>query len=322
MPFDELPHTYDPPEHFIVTANNRPVPATYPHSIAGEWTEPYRAQRIADLLQQKPRLTPDDFAAIQADTYSLHAQLFLPMLLARVHPRNARAEQAVAMLRQWNRDERGDSAAAAVFQAWYYELVPALAGDDLGPKLTANYQELDRNSYVSRFLMQTLATNDSPWCDDVRTPARETCEEAASAALEAGLAKLTAVLGGDMSRWRWDAVHSAVFAHSALDTVPFVGWFLRRSVPHGGDWSTVNVGPVFAPRPFEQHSLPGYRQIVDLSSSGDSRFSDAVGESGHPLSAHYDDGLRDWREVRYRKMRMERADIERGAIGHLRLVPR
>ncbi len=25
VPFDELPHLYDPPEHFIVTANHRPA---------------------------------------------------------------------------------------------------------------------------------------------------------------------------------------------------------------------------------------------------------------------------------------------------------
>ena len=106
-----------------------------------------------------------------------------------------------------------------------------------------------------------------------------------------------------------------VFAHSTLDTVPVLGRMLRRTVPHGGDWSTVNVGPVFAPRPFEQHSLPGYRQIVDLSPANDSRFLDAVGQSGHPLSPHYDDALPDWSAGRHRKMRMERAEIERRRLG-------
>jgi len=44
-----------------------------------------------------------------------------------------------------------------------------------------------------------------------------------------------------------------------------------------------------------------------------------VGESGHVLSPHYDDFLADWSAVRHRKMRMERADIEKGAIGRLTL---
>ena len=91
-------------------------------------------------------------------------------------------------------------------------------------------------------------------------------------------------------------------------------------MPNGGDWSTVNVGPVAADALYEQRSVPGYREIIDLSPANDSRFIDAVGESGHPLSPHYDDFLRDWQAVRYRKMRMERADIEHGAIGRLLLA--
>ena len=67
--------------------------------------------------------------------------------------------------------------------------------------------------------------------------------------------------------------------------------------------------------------MPSYREIIDLSPQNDSRFLDAIGESGHPLSNHYDDFLQDWRAVRYRPMRMERGAIEQGALGHLRLKP-
>jgi penicillin amidase len=322
IPFDELPHTFDPPDHFIISANDKPVPPEYPHPVSGQWTEPYRAQRIVDLIAHRTGLTPEDFTTIQSDTLSLHAQTLLPLLLARVHPANAQDEQAVATLRQWNHDARGDSAATAIFQAWYYELLPAIALDELGPQLTANYQELDRNSYVSRFLVHTLATSDDPWCDDLRTPGKETCDDVALTALHAGLARLTSQLGSDATRWRWDSVHQGVFAHATLDTIPVLGRLLRRTAPHGGDWSTVNVGPVFAPRPFEQHSLPGYRQIIDLSPANDSRFLDAVGQSGHVLSPRYDDALKDWSAGRNRMMRMDRSDIEREAIGRLRLEPR
>ena len=83
----------------------------------------------------------------------------------------------------------------------------------------------------------------------------------------------------------------------------------------------VNVGPVAADAPFEQRSVPGYREIIDLSPANDSRFLDAVGQSGHPLSRHYDDALEDWRAVKHKKMRVDRAAIEKGALGHLRLVP-
>jgi len=322
IPFDELPHTYDPPEHFIVSANEKAVPPGYANGIGGEWSDPYRAQRIVDRLRQQSKLTVGDFASIQADTFSLHAVALLPILLERVHPRDAADERAVSMLRQWNLDASENQAAPAIFQAWYYELLPAIAGDELGPEFAADYQGLDRASYRSRFLLHTLADRNNVWCDDIRTPAKETCDDAASAALHAGIARLTGQLGGDMAAWRWGAIHKGIFAHSTLDTVPVLGRLLRRTIPHGGDWSTVDVGVVYAPKPFEQHALPGYRQIVDLSPANDSRFLDAVGQSGHLLSPHYDDALPLWASGRHRKMLMDRATIEKGAQGRLRLMPR
>jgi len=322
IPFEELPHTFDPPKHVIVTANNRPVPADYRFPIFGEWTEPNRAGRITALLQQHEKHTPETFAAMQADTFSSHARAFVPLLLEHVVPKGAQEEKAIAELRGWNFDARGDLVAPTIFQAWLLELVDAIVGDDLGPDLTRDYTALERTSYFTRFLTAVVADHENPWCDDRRTPTvRETCFDAASRALSRAIERLEKIFGNDMSTWRWDAVHRATFAHNPFDSVRWLRPFFSRSFPHGGDWSTVNVGPVFTPKPFEQHSIPGYRQIVDLSAGNDSRFLDAVGQSGHPLSDHYDDRLEDWGAVRHQKMRMERKDIDAGAIGTLRLVP-
>src|SRR5204862_2582243 len=51
IPFDDLPHVYDPPDHFIVTANHRPAPAAYGYLLGLEWPEAYRAMRIGELLK-------------------------------------------------------------------------------------------------------------------------------------------------------------------------------------------------------------------------------------------------------------------------------
>jgi acyl-homoserine lactone acylase PvdQ len=202
--------------------------------------------------------------------------------------------------------------------------------DDLGPLVTESYQ--GKFSFVSRFILNTLAAPasagadprvgaaDSPRCDDVTTPARETCDQAVAGALRNGLEDLRQRMGDDTARWRWDTVHLAVFPH-ALDSVATLRPILSRSVGIGGDWSTVNVGVTSADHRYEVHTVPGYREIIDLSPANDSRFLDAVGESGHPLSRHYDDFLDDWRIVKHRKMRMSREEIDRGAIGRLRLTP-
>jgi len=319
IPFEELPHLFDPPNHFIVTANNKPTPLGDPHLIGVDFPDPYRAQRITDLLLGRSRLTPDDFRAIQADTHSLHAEALLPLLIEHARPRDPHDVQALQLLERWDFNAKGDSAATAIFQAWFFHLASAFAGDELGPRLLQSYE--GRFSYITRFVTAVLTTGSSPWCDDARTPAKETCDQTVTTALHDAVGDLRNRLRTEMPSWRWDTIHRAVFPHQGLDTVGMLRPFLSRSVPNGGDWSTVNVGAVAADSPYEQHSVAGYRQIIDLSPANDSRFADAVVESGHFLSSHYDDFLTDFQAVRHRPMRMDRQAIEKGAIGTLRLVP-
>ena len=319
IPFDKLPHLYDPAEHLIVTANNNPAPSDYPYTLGVDWPEPYRATRISDLLGRRTHLTSDDFAGIQADTVSLHARALLPLLMRHARPESAGHRQALDVLRRWDGDMRGASNAASIFEAWFLQLTATIAGDDLGPLVTASYA--GRFSFVTRFLTDTLNANDLTWCDDRRTAKPETCDQAVTAALHTAVADLTSRLGSDMTRWRWDGIHRAIFPHQGFGGIAPLAALLSRSVPNGGDWSTPNVGAVSTDQPYDQRSVAGYRQIIDLSPANDSRFIIDVGQSGHALSAHYDDFLEDWRAVQHRKMRMERADIERGAIGRLKLTP-
>jgi penicillin amidase len=319
IPFDNLPSLYDPAQHFIVTANNNPAATDYPYTLGVDWPEPYRATRIRDLLRDRTHLTSEDFARIQADTVSLHARALLPLLMQHAQPESTADKQALEILSRWDHDMRGASNAASIFEAWFLRLMPAIAGDDLGPLATASYAS--RYSFVTRFLVNTLTANDVTWCNDRRTVVSETCDQEVTAALHAAVADLTGRLGADMTRWRWDAVHRAIFPHQGLDRIAPLRAWLSRSVPNGGDWSTLNVGAVSADRPYDQRSVAGYREIIDLSPANDSRFIIDVGQSGHVLSKHYDDFLEDWHAVQHRKMRTERAEIERGALGHLRLVP-
>src|SRR5207253_8582565 len=99
-----------------------------------------------------------------------------------------------------------------------------------------------RFSFITRFVTSVLTSGQSPWCDDVSTAAVEGCDEVVTAALHRSVAKLSNRLGGDPARWRWDGVHRAVFPHQGLDAIRLVRPFLSRSMPNGGDWSTIDVG--------------------------------------------------------------------------------
>lgn len=341
VPFEALPNTYNPPEGFIATANNRPLPPNYPYFLGREWAMPYRAQRITDLLQAKARLTPDDLAAIQADVVSLQAREVLPLLTPLTSPQTSDQQQALELLRAWDGTMSGDSAAAAIYAAWMQRLPRALAGDELGAWLIDRYE--GRHSFTAPFLRTTLAQPNSAWCDDVTTSAIESCTTIATEALDAALADLRTRLGATMANWRWDKVHITAFPHQPFDSVPSLQRFFSRSIGNGGDSSTVNVGhfgcegakpnpqqrqeqrisvrSFVCERPYEQRAIPGYRQIIDLSQPDGGRFIQAIGQSGHLLSPNYDDYMADWQAVRYRPMRFERASVERDQQGVLRLEP-
>ena len=73
IPFEQLPHAYNPADGYVVTANNKVVPDDYPYFITTDWAPPYRAKRIVELLTAKNGLTPDDYARIQGDQASAQA---------------------------------------------------------------------------------------------------------------------------------------------------------------------------------------------------------------------------------------------------------
>jgi penicillin G amidase len=308
VPFDELPHCYDPPEHFIVTANNRPMPPDYPHFLGRDWHPPFRAQRIADLLLAKERLTLDDFAAIQGDTLSLFSRAVLPGLLAQISPRDEIERRAIDLLRSWDGDARADSAAAALFQVWFAKLTPALLNAELDSKLIGRYQWFF--SFVSRFLIDTVKQQPPAQPEGGDVSRQEAGANAVEQAFRDALAHVQAKLGGDMKTWRWDGLHVAVFPHLPFHQVRPLRRFFSRSIPHGGDWSTVNFGPYLFDGAFKQVLVAGYRQVVDLSNYNSGQFIQSSGQSGNPLSACYDDYLSDWCSVRYRSMRFDRAAVE------------
>ncbi|HEX2037214.1 MAG TPA: penicillin acylase family protein, partial [Chloroflexota bacterium] len=69
VPFESLPRVIDPPQGFIATANQAVIAEDEPY-IAHEFSPPFRAARIVELLSAEGRLAPDEIAAIQGDTTS------------------------------------------------------------------------------------------------------------------------------------------------------------------------------------------------------------------------------------------------------------
>ncbi len=317
VPFDELPTAFNPPEGYIATANNKVAGDDYPHLIGTSFAIPYRAARVVEMIESRPRLSPLDMAKMQADVLAVHAREVLPFML-RTAPLDERGRRAIDLLRGWDARVKGESAQAAIFEAWYLALGERLFADELGDALWRTYSE---NIYMVAMALEAAVESGSPWCDDVRTPQVETVEDVLAAALADGLAKMTAAQGtDDLAAWRWDRAHVALFPHSPFDSNPQLRPIFSRSIPNGGDKFTVNVASVFRWAEYNQLHSAQYRQIADFRDLDDTRMIVAPGQSGDPESPHYDDMLERWQRVEYLSFRTVDKAAKEGAADELLVV--
>ena len=319
VPFDKLPHTFNPPEGFIVSANNKVVPDNYPYFISSSWAAPYRAERITEMIQSKPKLSPNDIAAMQADVHSVLARQLLPILL-KAKASDQRSQDAINMLKDWNGEIRGDSAQAAIYEAWYQQFAPRIFADELGDQIWSGYRGWGDSTIMAT--VEALEGKSSAWCDNVTTPQVEDCATTLGQALSDGLNDMTRLQGNsDMKSWRWDRVHHTIFPHNPFSTVSLLRPIFGRSIPNGGDGQTVDVGPVRGSELYNQYQVPSYREIIDLSNLGASRFMNTLGQSGYFLSGNYANLIERWQRVEYLPMRYDQATINSGAEGRLVLEP-
>ena len=79
-PLGELPRRHNPAEHYIATANHNIRPKNYPHDLAFDWADPYRFERIDEVLRSRKNFTIEDFKRLQHDQTSLPARELIAML--------------------------------------------------------------------------------------------------------------------------------------------------------------------------------------------------------------------------------------------------
>ncbi len=102
-----------------------------------------------------------------------------------------------------------------------------------------------------------------------------------------------------MATWRWGQAHIAVFANPVLSRIPILRDWFSVSISTPGAYDTLNRGPSIIRddrHPFEQVFGAGLRIITDLASPADSRMIITPGQSGNPLSGHFADLVRRWRD--------------------------
>jgi penicillin amidase len=319
IPFAELPQSYNPASGDIVTANHKIVPDSYPHYLTSEWVLPYRAERIKQLLDATTKHTLQSFAKIQADTVSLQVREILPLLL-KTKATDADAQQVLRQLGQWDANMAVEGAEPLIVSAWLRELGRLIYADELGDMFEAEW------AHRADFMYHVLADTGGQghWCDDVNTPAKETCADLLPRALDLALADLKRRYGDDPKRWRWGEAHFALSEHRPFGRQAQLAKFFDIRVPSPGDTYTINVGRnslANESAPFASRHAASLRAIYDLADLDKSVYIHSTGQSGNLLSPLYKNFAERWARVEYIPMSMKRSDALAGSLGTLKLQP-
>ena len=298
VPFDQLPSVQNPPEGFVVTANQAVTAADKPF-LTADWAYGYRSQRIRDLIEQrlrKGKLGPADMTAIQLDTRNGMAPTLVPLLL-RTDLRNDQfTREAQQLLRGWDFSQPPESATAAYYNAVWSNLLRLGFDDELGGGLAA-----DGGERWFEVVTQLLARRSDAWWDDRATPgAVENRDEILRRAMVAARIELTRALGKDVDRWQWGRLHRLELRSPVLggDGVPAPVRSLFDLGPFqlGGGSGAVDATAWNAGRGYEVTAGPSMRMVVDVGQFDRSTWVNLTGVSGHPWDGHYDDQVGAWRK--------------------------
>lgn len=304
VPAHEMPQSYNPPSGFIVSANNRVAGAEYPHFISNDWAPPTRAARITRLLEQAiaggNKINAADIRRIQGDLVDESAQRLASRLLANFDPINVDEREAVRLLRAWDGNMAGDSAAAAIFNVWSDHLRARLFRDRLRWYWNRPSQSAYLNELVERVendtLGQIVGGTDATWCAG-------DCAPMLHASLRSALAAIRRLGGGaDMAGWRWDALQHAAYVHTPFSAIKPLDYLFARKLAGGGSRNTVNVSAsTFVDKEgYVQNAGPSFRQVISFADGAPQlELMNSTGQSGNLASAHYADMLRQLRDGHY-----------------------
>lgn len=292
IPFDELPHSYNPENGMVSSANNKTVGNDYPYYIGTYFSQNYRISRIREMLEAKEKLSVDDFKMMLADQNSMMARKFVPDMLVELFSLepDKTYSKAFDYLLKWNGTMDADSVAPLLFEKTYLNMISNLLKDDLGDEL---FTEYFKNSALSRnFIDDYWKTKDPLWSDDITTlNTKESFGDMVRKSFKQTLAQLTEELGPKIEDWTWGSVHKVYFKHQMGGVAILDKVFGLNRGPYavGGSFHTVSPYSYDFGEGFTANHGSSHRHIYNPASWDESLTIIPTGESGIPASEHYMD---------------------------------
>ena len=318
----------NPTGGILGNTNNKYIDRPFPEHISYDWGDTQRVQRWTRLMQNREVHTRDSFIEAQLDSVSPTARALLPLIGAELwfQSENAPAntslglrQVALELLANWNGEMNEHLPEPLIYAAWVRALQIRLIEDELGP-LHEEFTQVEP-LFIEKVYRDIVGAGQ--WCDVVQSTPVETCAEIARLALDDALAGLEKTYGSEITALRWGEAHQATHDHPVLGNTPVLKWFVNiRQSTSGGD-NTLQRGKTIGtgPNPYLNVNAGAYRGVYDFADPDSSVYIISTGQSGHPLSRHYDDLGELWRRGEYVPMSLDETLARAGATGITTLRP-
>ncbi|WP_376873015.1 penicillin acylase family protein [Albirhodobacter sp. R86504] len=328
LPYAQNPQSLRPVGGIVGNTNNKITDRAFPDHVSYAWGDTQRIQRLQLLLGEREVHTRESLIAAQLDTVSPAARGLLPLVGADLWFTGADAaegtaerkrQRALKLLAEWDGEMNEHLPEPLIYAAWMRALQHRLMQDELGP-LADSFSQLEP-VFIERVYRNIEGA--SKWCDVIQSAPIETCTDIARTALDDALLELSQKYGDTVESWRWGDAHEARHDHAVLGRVPVLQWFTNiRQSTSGGDF-TLNRGGLMGTgdTPYANVHGASYRGVYDFADPDSSVFIVDTGQSGHPLSRHYDDMAELWRRGEYVPMSLDPALARGAAAGITKLRP-
>jgi len=313
LPIIEKPNTLNPEKGYIATANQNVTPEDYEHwdAIGYSWSDPYRGERVDEVLGSGKKFTMEDMMGLQVDYLSIPAKTLVP-LLAKL-PLDGEAMEARDKLLSWNYKLLPNSVEAAIYVAFETQL-KLLAEATFIPK--------QARSSVSRLQMKKIMDWITRPEDKFGAASVRSRDEFLISAFTNGIGYLQEILGDDMSQWQYG---QEKYKHT------FMTHALGRSV-NTETATKLNLGPLprggngYTPGSTgnnnRQSSGASFRMIVNTGNWDAAVGTNAPGQSGNPDSPFYDNLFEPWAKDQYFPVYYSRRKIDSVTVDKIVLRPK
>ncbi|MBM2845075.1 MAG: Penicillin amidase [Bacteroidetes bacterium] len=307
VPFNKLPHLFNPPEGYIATANNKVVDDSYPYYISDLWEPASRIVRLREVLGSQSTFSVQDFERLQNDMFSHQTKRMMPHVLSALKDSTLGVpEEKTVMeyLQSWNFTLAREDIATTIYEEFFVKLIGNIFKDEMGDSLFHDWVVL--MNVPIRVTTKLVEEGTSNWFDDVGTDSIETRDQIIRKSMREAISFLRDSVSTQTKNWRWGDVHTVTLKHpfglvKSLDRLFNIGPF-----PYGGGPTTLVSGEFSLNAPFQVTVGASFRQIFDFANPDEWRAILPSGQSGQVLHEHYDDQAQMWLNGAYRTVTSRR----------------